>query len=84
MFQKFREGESLKITEWSKNYYLKIPVCVRMYARVYARVYDCQDTIRTHDQRKRGTQAKREICLYIGLIADNEKKVQKKSNILIK
>ena len=36
----------LKITEWSKNYYRKIPVSVRMYARVYARVYDCQDTTR--------------------------------------
>ena len=31
----------LKITEWSKNYGLKIPVRVRIYARMYARAYDC-------------------------------------------
>ena len=34
----------LKITEWSKNYGLKIPVrvcmCVRVYARMYARASD--------------------------------------------
>ena len=30
----------LKITEWSKNYGLKIPVRVRVCARMYARVYD--------------------------------------------
>ena len=31
----------LKITEWSKNYGLKIPVRACMYARMYARAYDC-------------------------------------------
>ena len=31
----------LKITEWSKNYGLKIPVRVRMYVRAYARAYEC-------------------------------------------
>ena len=44
----------LKITIESKNYYLKIPVRVRVYARIYARMYarasDCgQIIIRTHD-----------------------------------
>lgn len=40
----------LKITIRSKNYGLKIPVRLRIYARVYARVYDCgQIVIRTHD-----------------------------------
>ena len=40
----------LKITEWSKNYGLKIPVRTRMYARMYARAYECgQIVIRTHD-----------------------------------
>ena len=34
----------LKITAISKNYRLKIPVRVRMYARMYVRVYDCQDS----------------------------------------
>ena len=33
----------LKITDISKNYRLKIPVRVHMYARMYARAYDCQD-----------------------------------------
>ena len=34
----------------SKNYGLKIPVRARMYARMFARAYDCgQIGIRTHD-----------------------------------
>ena len=44
----------------SKNYGLKIPVRVRIYARMYARAYDCQDSTTTreehtpteHDHRK--------------------------------
>lgn len=49
---------SLKITVESKNYYLKIPVRVRMYARMFARAYDCQDTTGhgtppEHQHRKR-------------------------------
>ena len=31
----------LKITAMSKNYGLKILVRVRVYARIYARAYDC-------------------------------------------
>ena len=31
----------LKITEWSKNYGLKIPVRVRACVRMYMRAYDC-------------------------------------------
>lgn len=43
--------KSLKITERSKNYGLKIPVRVRIYARVYALVYDCgQIAIMTRNQ----------------------------------
>ena len=50
----------LKITEWSKNYGLKIPVRVRVYARVcaciYARASDCgQIIIRTHDHDQHTT-----------------------------
>ena len=63
----------LKITEWSKNYGLKIPVRVRVYARIYARmyarVYDCRTTQErrtrtngTHDQRKREEHGK--ACIY--------------------
>ena len=43
----------LKITIISKNYRLKIPVRVRVYARIYARAYDCrQIVIRTHDRNR--------------------------------
>ena len=50
----------LKITIISKNYYLKIPVRVRVYARIYARMYarasDCgQIIIRTHDKDRHTT-----------------------------
>ena len=79
----------LKITEWSKNYYLKIPVRARMYARMYARAYECgQIVIRTHDHDqhtppdtptehkttgKRAT-TKIKFAYIIGMIAKNEKK----------
>ena len=49
----------LKITEWSKNYGLKIPVRVRAYARAYD---SGQIAIRTHDQRKREEHGK--ACIY--------------------
>ena len=63
----------LKIAPESKNYGLKIPVRVRMYARMYARAYDCQDstsdtrgtrTAGTRQPEKRGTRAKHtnKIC----------------------
>ena len=79
----------LKITIISKNYRLKIPVRVRVYARIYARAYNCgQIVIRTHDQdrhtngthdnRKREDSSKAGKPAYIGKFADNEKKVQKK------
>lgn len=53
----------------SKNYYLKIPVRVRV--RAYVCAYNCQDSTghgtapdTGHHRKKRGTQAKREnkIC----------------------
>ena len=59
----------LKITEWSKNYGLKIPVRVRMYARMYARAYDCSTTqegrTRTSGTppEKGGTPAKQNLLL---------------------
>ena len=37
-----------------------------------------QDTSGTHDNRKREDSCKAEKHAYIGIIADNEKKVQKK------
>ena len=48
----------LKITDISKNYGLKIPVRVRVYARMYVRAYDCRTTQERehapteHDHRK--------------------------------
>ena len=80
----------LKITIISKNYRLKIPVRVRVYARIYARAYDCgqivirthdhdQHTNGTHDHRKREDSGKAEKPEYICMFAGNEKKVQKKS-----
>ena len=56
---------------------------MRVCMRVHMIVWTPQDTRqRPAHQRntrpeERGTQAKREICLYIGLIADNEKKYKK-------
>ena len=59
-----------------------------MYARMYARASDCgQIIIRTHDRnrttgthdnRKREEHQQAEKPEYICMIADNEKKVQKK------
>ena len=66
----------LKITEQSKNCGLKIPVCVRMYARMFARAYDCQDSTGTeHDRRKKGGLRQSRKLVYICMIADDEKKV---------
>ena len=76
----------LKITEWSKNYGLKIPVRARMYARMYARAYECgqivirhttsgHSTAGTHDHRKREEHQQAEKPAYIGKFAENEKKV---------
>ena len=54
-----------------------------MYARMYARSYDCgQIAIRTQDQHTRGThttgtQDHRKKPAYIGIFADNEKKYKK-------
>ena len=48
--KKIKIPSRLKITEWSKNYGLKIPVRVCMCTRIYARASDCgQMIIRTHD-----------------------------------
>lgn len=90
----------LKITEWSKNYGLKIPVrvcmCVRMYARVYARASVCgQIVIRTHDQDRhtrpthngtqdttgKGVTTKIKFAYIIGMIAKNEKNEKKLKKI---
>ena len=75
----------LKITAKSKNYGLKIPVRVRMYARAY----ECgQIAIRTHDKDRHTTSTRPEHTTtgkerntgntgkpaYIGIIAGNEKK----------
>ena len=77
----------LKITIISKNCRLKITslkiyVRVRIYARIYARAYDSgQIVIRTndHDQHTRGTHTTgtqdHGKTAYIGIFADNEKKV---------
>ena len=47
----------LKITIISKNCRLKIIARVRVYARMYARMYDSgQIVIRTHDRHTAGTQ----------------------------
>ena len=83
----------LKITEWSKNYGLKIPVRVRVCVRMYARAYDCQDstsgtsgthTNGTHDHRKREDLGKTEKPVYICMFAGNEKKYKKvKKNLEI-
>ena len=76
----------LKITIISKNYRLKIPVRVRVYARIYARAYDCgQIVIRTHDKDRHTTSTPTEHTTtnkagkpaYIGKFADNEKKYKK-------
>ena len=40
----------LKITIISKNYYLKILVRVRIYARMYARAYGCQESTSTREE----------------------------------
>ena len=66
----------LKITEWSKNYGLKIPVRVRVYARIYARVYDCRTTQKRRT-RTNGTRPpeKGGTPTYICMITANEKKV---------
>ena len=67
----------------------------RVYARIYARAYDCgQIVIRTHDHdrhtngthdhRKREDSGKAEKPEYICMIIDNEKKVQKKSKKICK
>ena len=59
----------------SKNYGLKI--AVRVYVRIYARAYDCQDSTGTeHRRKKRGTQAKQKP-VYICMIADDEKNIKK-------
>ena len=81
----------LKITIESKNYCLKILVRVRVYARMYARAYDCgQIAIRTYDhhrntahQRNTERHRKREEHrqsgkpAYICMFAANEKKYKK-------
>ena len=76
----------LKITEWSKNYGLKIPVRVRVCVRMYARAYDCQDstsgtsgthTNGTHDHRKREDSGKAKKPVYICMFAGTEKKYKK-------
>ena len=66
----------LKITEWSKNYGLKIPVRTRMYARMYARAYKCGQIAIRHTtsghstagtQDTNGTQDHRQsgkACIY--------------------
>ena len=76
----------LKIPEWSKNYHLKIPVRVRVYARMYARAHDCQDSTRPgpgpgpgHDRNtSAGKGRNTEKPAYIGMITGNEKKYKKK------
>ena len=76
----------LKIKIEPKNYYLKIPVRVRVYARMFARAYDCQDStsdtrrthLRTHTTGKGRNTSKAEKPEYIVMIAGNEKKYKKK------
>ena len=52
----------LKITEWSKNYGLKIPVRVRVYVLVYDSGQIVIRTPEEHDNRKKGgTQENRHI-----------------------
>ena len=82
----------LKITAISKNYGLKIPVRVRVYARIYARAYDCgQIVARTHDHDQHTTSKPTEHTttgkernagntekpVYIGMISCAEKKYKK-------
>lgn len=66
--KKIKIPSRLKITEWSKNYGLKILVRVRVYARMYARMYDCRTTQErrtrttgTPAPEKGGTQAKQNL-----------------------
>ena len=79
----------LKITGRSKNYDLKIPVRVRVYARMYACMIE-ENRTHDHDQHTTGTgppehttagkgrtQAKRKKPVYICMFAGNEKKYKK-------